>query len=506
MKAIFFDLETSDKEPIGQIINYSFIAVNEQLEPIGECSGDVRLSRLQFPSPDAILKNRVDVQALQASDAPSEPVAMQRIIDFVTSIQGRDREPPVLIGFNSNRFDVPRLRTCMMRNGINPYFSGRIIYRDALYGVRKLSVSREDFPRPVKKDAEGGKKLSLSLEDVTRALGLLDGAQSHHSRDDVLLTIELARALRSRFDFDLLTYNPFEIQAEVLELGKSKVAQGLFWGLRPEYDLSSGEQAVKIPFVLLTANHRYVLLVDLEAYLDGKGRESIRWFNMSAGSFFSGGSLSETQVVEIGGKSETVGALSQRAKEEFAKVTLDNFFQKSTCDIEQDIYRVDSKGVAVLQRAIFQGDDRELKASKNRDLKVLWVRYRLRAAEELDTEGQGRLKSYALHRYTGQLQLLKQPRVKSLSNTVTAEVGGGGVEREKPPEGCHETLASYLKRINELEAVVDGSVTKEDKALLRSLREFYLTSEMAQIAGEELLGDSGLVSDQSGSGSQVVGI
>lgn len=50
VKAIFYDLETTDREFVGQILNYSFILVDEQLNVVRELNGDIRISRLQLPS------------------------------------------------------------------------------------------------------------------------------------------------------------------------------------------------------------------------------------------------------------------------------------------------------------------------------------------------------------------------------------------------------------------------------------------------------------------------
>ena len=83
MLTIFYDLETSDRNPVGQIINYSFILVDERYEVLDELSGLIRISRLQIPDPGAILANRTDVIEHQKLANDSEPVALGKIRDFI---------------------------------------------------------------------------------------------------------------------------------------------------------------------------------------------------------------------------------------------------------------------------------------------------------------------------------------------------------------------------------------------------------------------------------------
>ena len=148
MKSIFFDLETSDKNPIRQILNYSFILVDDDFSIVSELSGLIQLSRLQLPAPEAILANRIDVTQHQKLAIDTEREAMAKIQSFIEHCielhAGNEKLP--IIGYNSARFDIPYLRTSLIRNGINPYFSGKIIIRDLLFASRKLAASDVRFP------------------------------------------------------------------------------------------------------------------------------------------------------------------------------------------------------------------------------------------------------------------------------------------------------------------------------------------------------------------------
>ena len=61
MSYIFYDLETTDLNYCGQILNYAFVEVDEDWKEVSEFCGKVKISRTQLPNPYAILANRVNV-------------------------------------------------------------------------------------------------------------------------------------------------------------------------------------------------------------------------------------------------------------------------------------------------------------------------------------------------------------------------------------------------------------------------------------------------------------
>ena len=455
MPAIFYDLETTDRDPIGQILNFSFIATDDALEVTDEYSGEIRISRLQLPSAGAILTNRVDVIKHQKSVDLTEPQAMRQIGEFIYRQIQASKTPVVLIGFNSSRFDLPFLRTSFIRNGFNPYFGSKLTYRDLLLCARKLAASHADFPRlpSIRAEADEKEKLSLSLENLATHLGLLSSAQTHHSRDDTLLSIRLAKKMRDDFGLNPLTYDPYEVRDTHSTARTGKVVTGAY----PNYELNGANSPViNVPMTLLDADHRSAIWVDLTRFAEGKSRGSISWYTLATSGFIRGKADLNT---------ETNRELAAKALKEFSKITLKNFFGKSTCDIEQDIYRMDFDSLDALHRAIWDGDATALKASPSREGKILLMRFQLanyQWGQGDDQRMEKMLSDYAVYRYGGQAVLSK-----------FAE--GDEVRR-------HATWKDLLADVDRRLARATGN----DKLLLQSLRDFYLASDIFRLAGDTL--------------------
>ena len=97
MISIFFDLETSTTEPIGQILNYSFIATDDKFEIIDECSDSVKISPLELPVADAILANRIDVIEHQKHNYLNETLSMKKIFDFFTKMIEKNKGEKIVL-------------------------------------------------------------------------------------------------------------------------------------------------------------------------------------------------------------------------------------------------------------------------------------------------------------------------------------------------------------------------------------------------------------------------
>ena len=450
MLSIFFDLETTDKNTIGQIINFCFIAVDASWRTRASLSGDIRVSRLQLPRAGALLANRTNILEHQARAEYSEPQALRRIVEFIQELLNESSEPVALIGYNSTRFDVPYLRTSLIRNGLNPYFSGKLQYRDLLHVVRWVACRDNRLPQVAHPEKPGIR--SLSLEHVTQSLGLLSGEQAHDSRADVELTISLARCLAERFAADVRSFSAYQM--------KPPLARGdIRWEMVPEYELASGMPCAVRPIMLLDDNHRYALWVQLDRYRAGEGRRAISWCNKAAGSLFA----AEAQPI-----TPELAAAAEDARREFKGVNLKNFFEPSSCDIEQDIYRLDSEAIDALHQAIWRGDPPALQRISGRDARVVYLRHQL-CTHQWGSAHDGRmremLKKYAQHRYGGALKLCK---------------GEPAPDAEEP---FHPTLAALFAEIDQQMESAAGP----QKKLLEALKTFYLDSDLYQIAGEALL-------------------
>ena len=462
MGAIFFDLETTDSRVTGQILNYCFIAVDERLNPVETLADAIRISRLQLPTAGAILANRTDVLKHQSADFETEPEALRKISQFIEKVIEESPGRVPLIGYNSARFDLPFLRTSMLRNGLNPYFYGKLLSRDLLHVVQKLSVSHPNFPRVA--NIEKPERLTLALEPLTKKFGLLTGKQSHFSTDDVLLTIDFAKHLLEEYNLDVRTYDPFEAAALPIEPRRGDVV------LRatPQYELGSDELYQSQPYTLLDASGSGSLWIDLEKYSSGDQSEDscVRWFNENRDTFFL-----------VPEELEGDEALLQQAKsatKAFRNVKLKGYFGDARCDIEHHIYKMSFPALDALSAAIWQGDEGPLRKLPKRDpARILYSRFKLahydahgKEAAQFDEQ----LKGYALYRYGGKMSLHQKI----------------GPEEYDVPENFPYFHPIYNDLLEEI-AERREDASRQDEQLLNSLQEFYRLSDIVRVAGSELL-------------------
>jgi hypothetical protein len=461
MTSIFFDLETTDRSPLGQILNCHFIVVGKSWERLGDFSLDIRISPLQLPSPGAILVNRTAVLDHQAGDAVPEAEAMRRISKFISSVIDRSTRPVELIGFNSGKFDITHLRTSMIRNGVNPFFYGKVISRDLLHTARYLSATNPDFPRDPRPGSTGEDRLRLSLrlETLATFFGLLQGAQSHHSSGDTELTLSLAKLFAERFGRDV-RHSPGYDAAQLHSAGNStSVVAAVF----PNYDLTSSDHYLRTPYAFLGGDHRSGLWVDLTKYREGRGREAVRLINGTSGFL---------HIEHHAHLRDEFHNDAAEARSQFRELTVQNFYQRSCCDIEADIYRLfDANGIDALARAIQHKDSGIVSAPQLRDARVLLTRYKMSNMDwSRATADQERLlHDYALYRYGGRCNIRKSFR--------------GDLDPAIENEAAHATLGEQMR---ELDTRLE-TATPEDRRLLEQLREFYESSPIMRVAGKELL-------------------
>jgi hypothetical protein len=461
MTSIFYDLETTDRSPIGQILNCHFIVVGNKWERLGELSLDIRISPLQLPSPGAILVNRTPVLDHQAGNVVPESQAMRQIADFISGVIDRSKTPVDLIGFNSGKFDITQLRTSMIRNGVNPFFYGKVVSRDLLHTARYLSATDPNFPREPRPGSTGEdlQRLSLRLETLATSFGVLEGAQTHHSSGDTELTLSLAKLFAERFGRDVrrtFGYDPSLLH----NVGSSTSVVAAIY---PNYYLTSADHQLKIPYTFLGGDHRSGLWVDLAKYREGKGREAVRLINNTSGFL----------LIERDPRlSEEFQAEATAARAEFRELTVRNFYERSVCDIEADIYRLfEVDGIDALARAIRYNDTGIVSGPELRDARVLLTRYRMANLDwtQASPQQEELLAKYALYRYGGRCAISKSFR--------------GELDPAIENEAAHPTLQEQLR---ELETLLE-TATPEDRHLLVQLREFYESSPIMKVAGRELL-------------------
>ena len=460
MHAVFYDLETSDKNAIGQILNYSFMFLDDQLRPLDELAGLVKLSRLQSPDSGAILANRTDIIQHQEQAQDYEPEAMARIASFLGGCITRTKGAIALLGYNSARFDLNYLRTSLVRNGFNPYFDYQVVPRDLLHGVHKAYLTSAKFRDAILKQRGSEKKLSLSLQTVGHALGLLEGVQAHESHADVILTVKVAEWLRRECQIDPVTFESYE----GVRLHSTARSGTVYMQEQPEYDLDVGQVASKTPVTLLDASTKAGLWVDLERYASKQSPECIMWKSAGKHPFFlNSQAATDPELLR----------LARAAMTQFKGITLKNFFKPSTCDVEMDIYRLDFDNMGLYVRAVQANDKKILEECTRPEAKVLWARRLLASprANIEDAKTAETLRQYALYRYGARLQLAR---------SIT--------ERTQDAEtNFHPSLSEMIQQLTRSREAAVLRHDKSDEQLLDSLERYIRQSDIVRVAGSELV-------------------
>lgn len=439
MNTIFFDLETTDLNTVGQILNYAFVEVDENWN-IKSCLRDkIKISRLQLPSPEAIVATRTDIFAHNKEAVDLEHVAMFKIRKYLQDIV--EWTETRLVGYNSNKFDVPYLRTSMIRNGLNPYFGGSIKYGDVLHVVRRLACDNSDFCDKLHKRDNG--KPSFKLESVARSLGLLDPSevQTHESLSDVLLTIKLAKHLAEVYKIDVRTYASYE------------ATKGNFDVVRvfPYVDQNNEKVADEYcVMAVLEQNKTQALWINLKKFEDGLDKQSVSWYNKNTSPLY---------VAEYIRNDHQRGRAAT-AKTALSHVTLQNFWPPKDCDVEEFIFMLPIGDIPALYDAIWRKDIFLLKEKKCKLASKLYLRFLANTSDIDQVEMQ--IRDYAMYRYGGKLKLDVHPG-------------------DQHANQFHATYSDLLKKIEELAEV------PENTHIMSQLKKYYETSVIATIAGKELL-------------------
>jgi hypothetical protein len=470
MHSLVFDLETSSKHPVGQILNYAFVLYGEDFQELSRCNGSLKLSPLELPEAGAILANRVNVKELMEGDAPSERAGLKYIHNYLSAVAetaSKERKPIAMIGFNSFRFDIPYLRTSLIRIGLNPYFGKWLLNRDLLPAVRWLSCTDSRFPRLASVDDPA--KLSLRLETLAKHFGLLSGSQSHESLDDVLLTTKVITEIQARFGLDVREFQSYQPSREHERFGQ------VLGQLQPVYDLGAPYRAELKPMMFLCASSSGALWVDLLKFAECRTKEAVRWFSKATGSFFAVENSSD-HGIKVDERMTDVcdSSFLSEVQQCCADITMDNYFTPSVCDIEQDIYRLDFDAREALNRAVWAADRSKLDRLQNKDARSLAIRAYLkevdwnRAEAELPMQ---MLERYAAYRY-GVGAVANNTSSRLLLSRFADDAEGTSTQA-----GIHTSLASMKQ---ELDQRVQTS-SNEDKVLLAELRWWYQHSPIGKL-------------------------
>lgn len=455
--SIFYDLETTDSSPVGQILNFAFFLVDKDFSVLERFFERVRISRLQLPQPGAIRANRTDILEHQREAILTEQEASTKIYGFLERCIKRFGEYKVpLIGFNSSGFDLGFIRTVFARNGLYPYI--KVIHRDLLLVARKLQITSEDFRKRIFAFAgENGNKVSVKLETLSKIFGVLEGPQQHESSADVEITIKLARAFKENYGIDVRTYEPYDIKAQHREPRGSvfNIIEPVVYALKPESFINES------PRTLLLEESSAALWVDLKRYQNAKEKgepltKSVCWCKYADHvCIVKGAPLNDPDLLN----------LATEALQALAGVSMETFFAPAECDVEAWIYKLKKGEVFALAHALKTGETKGL----TKDGKQLYRRFLLENAtveQAKSAEYTKMLKDYAHYRYGGKLQVAKV------------------IDPDKPKRtDFHPTLKEMFLQLTSIENEGDSTL----KALMASLKSFYLESEIYKLTGEELL-------------------
>lgn len=445
---IFYDLETTSLNPLGQILNFCFIAVDAEWNEIDRLTGLVKISDLQLPEPGAIEATNTDVEQHQQDSTFSEREAVQCIHNYLSVHKNNSNGGlPFLIGFNSAKFDLNFLRTTFIRNGFSPYNLFRP--KDLLHLTRYLFATNESFRNEIPcVERNGKKKLSLSLQHVSQSLGLLKGEQLHESAFDVELSITLARMYEERFSTDIRKFECYGVREKHAERSICLIRQ-FRQSLEQSYKDSwkgflslegSGALWLELDELGHSFQERAEVLSAIKRFkLDG----DLLWCH-------------EDRTIP-----SEVAERFARAQALLGNVTTSEIFGPSNCYIEQFIYRVPPNQHSQLFAAMTTGPD--VDSSMTKDIALLVKRFWLENCDETHrssakfTEA---FQNYALYRYGGKLQL---------RNLKDGEEAGKDTH--------HPTYADLLAEIRK---------KKSDplKAnIFEKLERFYLQSRIAKVFG-----------------------
>ena len=159
-------------------------------------------------------------------------------------------------------------------------------------------------------------------------------------------------------------------------------------------------------------------------------------------------------------------SLLQKAKAEFPGLTPDNFFPKSSCDIEQDIYRLDMQKISTLGQVIWENERSLLDKITDKDLQDLvsryWLAYGLSPAKRGE-KWKEKFSQYVTYRYGG--------GVFQLPKNIQTDLEPG------------KLMLSYHPSLQEIEKSLDNLIESRnevgDQIILKQLKTYIKSSEIS---------------------------
>ena len=260
---IFYDFETSDKDFLAQILSYSFIVVDDRYQIINELNGTIKPNRLECPSVGAILTNKLSISTLLNS-GKTEYEAAQSIYKFLESTT-QTYGPIPLVGFNSARFDFKHYEKLLLKYGFSPTFYGKIGSLDVLQFARYCALQKPSVFPFTKSNNNGTPYYSFKLEDLAKSFNCLATPQTHDAKDDVLLTIELVKAMETELNITLERFFNTQKSTTLLNSSNKLLIESYF-----SYEQPSDTPTINTNewFVIGKASKTTYLLLNKTKFLD----------------------------------------------------------------------------------------------------------------------------------------------------------------------------------------------------------------------------------------------
>jgi hypothetical protein len=455
MTYIFYDFETSSKELIGQILSYAFVVTDSNLEIIEHLEGLIKLNRTQCPDVDAILTNKIDVLSLQ-KHGETEFNSATKIFNFLSKIIQK-HEKVTLVGFNSNQFDLSFLRNLLIRNGLNPYFSGKLLNKDILHWSQYLAFYHaEEFPW-TKQQKEDSAYYSFKLEDITHSSNLIDSPQTHNALEDVLLTIKLVTYFESKFNEKLHDFNAYQLPES---LNKNK--HSLLKQRTRHYPIANTplEKYINTYFLPLNINSKTQLYINLSKLSQVKltelsNEEKITYINYKNANkhFFIAQDATEEEA-------QSYSQLIKECLEDpFFKQFLTNAnyyfeFNKKSWDIEYQIHELGFNHIDTLNALI-----KKMLNSESSYLSQL---------KELMSNKKDQKDIYLIQLFNRfYLNNHSNPEPNLLQRYLNPKYIIGSLYRDPCEENLFKTQFNYLK------TKLDTLESEQDLEILKSLQTYY---------------------------------
>lgn len=459
MNYIFFDLETTDSHSTGQILEYAFVHTDGDMNPISTLEGTITLGRTQIPSPMAILVTGIDIkdhlsneESFEEKYEPwvigsssvdqnilknfNEKDSMNIISDWIRNIC--EKHPTIILGHNTNKFDVPFLRTSMIRNGISPYFPVND-YADTRNMLRFLCCQE---PSVLEKLKSGGDR-TFSLENACRVFGIIDDntVQSHRAMDDVIIMIQLCIKLKRLYGIDPHTVNNLKHLFKTPSLNNKIIpAKVLNYDDNGEVSIVSTDLMVygiynKKYYLFMEKDKTFKLSEQIEddSISFDESKKLLKWCKSDGDFFFLEYDLARKP------DSESDRLLKYKRKiQDLHNISIDNFFPDKICDIEKHIYLMNFKGLNELEKAIKNNTSKNI---TNNYAKSLYTRYKYNI-QDIDTSNEHFIKNFK--QYLDYRYGISTGKTSMILNSWKSD------KNDLLPEDYHQSIYEYKNSLIEL--------------------------------------------------------